>query len=122
MTPDRYVWQDREIRFDVQLSYVVEPNHSFLFANIVNCYRALELRPGEVLIDTLNNVEDTKGNSGEGGSLMITNLRIIWISSFDRSNLWTDCTVVNNLGLLGIRFVKMNSNRVLLNLVSTYKA
>jgi Bardet-Biedl syndrome 5 protein len=54
------VWQDREIRFDAQPSL-------------------LDLRTGETPIDSINSVEDTKGNNGEKGSLSITNLRLIWI-------------------------------------------
>lgn len=37
-----YVWQDREIRFDVHPSQ-------------------LDCRKGEVVIDSMNSVEDTKG-------------------------------------------------------------
>jgi hypothetical protein len=37
-------------------------------------------RSGEVQIDSINSVEDTKGNNGERGSLTITNLRLIWCS------------------------------------------
>ena len=54
------IWQDREIRFDTQPTQ-------------------LDLRSGEVQIDSINSVEDTKGNNGEKGSLSITNLRLIWI-------------------------------------------
>lgn len=54
------VWQDRDIRFDTQPGL-------------------LELRAGEAQIDSINSVEDTKGNNGEKGSLSITNLRLIWI-------------------------------------------
>ncbi|KAL1508579.1 hypothetical protein AB1Y20_004677 [Prymnesium parvum] len=54
------IWQDSDIRFDTHGS-------------------ALELRPGEVRIDSINSVEDTKGNNGEKGSLSITNLRLIWV-------------------------------------------
>jgi len=54
------VWQDRDIRFDTALSQ-------------------LAIRPGESQIDSINSVEDTKGNNGEKGSLAITNLRLIWI-------------------------------------------
>lgn len=60
-----FVWQDREIRFD---------SHPAL----------LECRKGEVIIDSMNSVEDTKGNNGERGSLVVTNLRLLWISH--RSN------------------------------------
>mmetsp|Transcript_18304 Transcript_18304/g.42618 ORF Transcript_18304/g.42618 Transcript_18304/m.42618 type:complete len:354 (-) Transcript_18304:203-1264(-) len=62
-------WQDREIRFDVS------PTH-------------LEMRRGEVEIDSINAVEDTKGNNGDKGSLCITNLRLIWRSQRSaRTNL-----------------------------------
>ena len=35
------------------------------------------LRKGEVLVDMINGVEDTKGNNGEKGFLVITNLRLL---------------------------------------------
>mmetsp|Transcript_7758 Transcript_7758/g.12410 ORF Transcript_7758/g.12410 Transcript_7758/m.12410 type:complete len:343 (+) Transcript_7758:83-1111(+) len=69
MALDNYVWQDREVRFDVAPS-------------------ALELRRGEFLIDAMNSVEDTKGNNGERGELSITNLRILWTAQRNkRTNL-----------------------------------
>jgi len=46
--------------------------------------RALENRKGEFQIDSMNSVEDTKGNNGERGELMITNLRMVWNSSRSR--------------------------------------
>jgi Bardet-Biedl syndrome 5 protein len=52
-------WQDRELKFDATAA-------------------EFELRPGEVLIDTLDQVEDTKGNNGEVGMLQVTNLRLLW--------------------------------------------
>lgn len=55
------VWEDRELRFDVK-------------ENLLSC------RKGEKIIDSINSVEDTKGNNGERGSLIVTNLRILWIS------------------------------------------
>ena len=55
------VWQDREIRFDTPL-------------------KNLQPRKGEVVIDSINSVEDTKGNNGERGKLFVTNLRLIWES------------------------------------------
>jgi len=55
------VWQDREIRFDVIVSELAQ-------------------RKGEVVVDSINSVEDTKGNNGDQGNLMITNLRLIWFS------------------------------------------
>jgi len=57
---DEGVWQDRDIRFDTSLAQ-------------------LAIRAGEFQIDSINSVEDTKGNNGEKGSLAITNLRLIWI-------------------------------------------
>eukprot|EP00753_Platysulcus_tardus_P008187 PLAT1577.1.p1 GENE.PLAT1577.1~~PLAT1577.1.p1 ORF type:complete len:346 (-),score=153.88 PLAT1577.1:76-1113(-) len=59
--PTEFVWQDREIRFDV-------PNSQ------------LEPRMSEVVIDELSSVEDTKGNNGERGTLIVTNLRLMWTS------------------------------------------
>src|SRR5262245_20311509 len=58
---EEYIWQDREIRFDCQ-------------------FGQLKPRRGEVEIDSINSVEDTKGNNGEKGALSITNLRVIWCS------------------------------------------
>ncbi|XP_072152557.1 BBSome complex member BBS5 [Bemisia tabaci] len=55
------LWQDKDIRFDV-------PNAD------------LRMGPGEKVIDQLDFVEDTKGNGGDKGKLIITNLRIIWHS------------------------------------------
>jgi hypothetical protein len=66
---DAGVWQDREIRFDVP-------------------FALLKPRRGEVEIDSINSVEDTKGNNGEKGQLAVTNLRLIWCSHKDpRTNL-----------------------------------
>ena len=31
-------------------------------------------------MDSINSVEDTKGNNGDRGSLIISNLRLIWFS------------------------------------------
>jgi Bardet-Biedl syndrome 5 protein len=56
-----YIWQDRELRFDSK-------------PHLLQC------RKGEQVIDSINSVEDTKGNNGERGSLIVTNLRIIWVS------------------------------------------
>lgn len=59
-----YVWQDREIRFDVP-------------------FRQLRPRRGEQEIDYINSVEDTKGNNGEKGKLAVTNLRLMWQQTKD---------------------------------------
>ncbi|GBN53730.1 Bardet-Biedl syndrome 5 [Araneus ventricosus] len=55
------LWQDRDIKFDLS---PVE----------------MQFHCGEKLIDKLDSVEDTKGNSGDAGKLFITNLRLIWQS------------------------------------------
>ncbi len=44
-------------------------------------YRQMKMRPGEILIDKLDSIEDTKGNAGDRGRLLITNLRVIWHSA-----------------------------------------
>lgn len=63
------VWEDRDVRFDV-------PSQQ------------LKMRAGEKLVDLLDSVEDTKGNGGDRGRLVVTNLRIIWHShSMIRVNL-----------------------------------
>ncbi|XP_062124208.1 Bardet-Biedl syndrome 5 protein homolog isoform X2 [Drosophila sulfurigaster albostrigata] len=38
------------------------------------------LRSGEKLLDTIYHIEDSKGNPGDTGKLLVTNLRIIWHS------------------------------------------
>ncbi|CAB3403489.1 unnamed protein product [Caenorhabditis bovis] len=53
------VWQDREIRFDVD-------------------HRLLRLINGEVQIAKMEHVEDTKGNNGDRGTMRVTNLRLVW--------------------------------------------
>ncbi|XP_049629436.1 Bardet-Biedl syndrome 5 protein [Suncus etruscus] len=63
------LWEDRSVRFDVSS-------------------QQMKTRPGEVLIDCLDSIEDTKGNNGDRGRLLVTNLRIIWHSlSLPRVNL-----------------------------------
>jgi Bardet-Biedl syndrome 5 protein len=78
---DDYVWQDREIRFDVPFSQ-------------------LRVRRGEFEIDSINSVEDTKGNNGEKGALSVSNLRIIWCSHKEpRTNLsiGMNCIISTNI-------------------------
>ncbi|XP_061413364.1 Bardet-Biedl syndrome 5 protein homolog isoform X2 [Lethenteron reissneri] len=63
------LWEDREVRFDVS-PQLMKP------------------RAGEFVLDTMESVEDTKGNNGESGRLVVTNLRVLWNSeSFYRINL-----------------------------------
>ncbi|KRX13314.1 Bardet-Biedl syndrome 5 protein [Trichinella nelsoni] len=40
----------------------------------------LKLRNGEFIVDKSHGIEDTKGNRGQKGTLIVTNLRIIWLS------------------------------------------
>ena len=53
------IWHDRDIRFDITA-------------------QEYSLRRGEFIIDTLDQVEDTKGNNGEKGMLCVSNLRLLW--------------------------------------------
>ncbi|KAG8223411.1 hypothetical protein J437_LFUL003684 [Ladona fulva] len=55
------LWEDRDVRFDL-------PRLN------------LNMRGGEKILDILNSVEDSKGNIGDIGRLIVTNLRIIWHS------------------------------------------
>ncbi|CAH0402545.1 unnamed protein product [Chilo suppressalis] len=55
------VWEDREVLFDLPFEY-------------------LRLRPGEKIFDRIEPIEDSKGNSGIKGRMVVTNLRIIWHS------------------------------------------
>ncbi|CAO1409508.1 unnamed protein product [Diamesa hyperborea] len=61
MAKPNAVWEDREIKFDVQ-----------------NIHK--KLRNGEKILDIIDSVEDTKGNLGDVGRVIITNLRIMWYS------------------------------------------
>lgn len=63
------IWQDREIRFDVD-------------------HKLLKLINGEVQVAKVENVEDTKGNNGDKGTMRVTNLRLIWhAASMPRINI-----------------------------------
>ncbi len=54
-----YIWQEREVRFDISK-------------------KEISLRKGEKCLDTISNIEDSKGNNGDVGCMMFTNLRIVW--------------------------------------------
>ena len=43
-------------------------------------FSQMKMRPGEMLIDKLDSIEDTKGNAGDKGRILVTNLRVIWHS------------------------------------------
>ncbi|GMT20190.1 hypothetical protein PFISCL1PPCAC_11487, partial [Pristionchus fissidentatus] len=73
------MWQDREIRFDVDT-------------------RMLRLIPGEFTLDRIENVEDTKGNNGDRGIFRITNLRLIWhAQTMPRINLSIGMNTVHGI-------------------------
>lgn len=59
MGEPNFIWQDRELRFDIPKNEI-------------------KLRKGEEALDTIANVEDLKGNNGEIGTFIFTNLRLIW--------------------------------------------
>jgi Bardet-Biedl syndrome 5 protein len=56
------LWQDRNIKFD-------SPD------------KWLQSRPGEFIIEKFDHIEDTKGNNGKQGQLIVTNLRMVWINT-----------------------------------------
>uniref|UniRef100_A0A671Q2R2 Bardet-Biedl syndrome 5 protein homolog n=1 Tax=Sinocyclocheilus anshuiensis TaxID=1608454 RepID=A0A671Q2R2_9TELE len=60
--------------------------------------RQMKTRPGEALIDCLDSIEDTKGNNGDRGRLLVTNLRIIWHSlALPRVNLSVGYNCIINI-------------------------
>ncbi len=61
------LWQDKEILFDVQKPQLV-----------IKLIISQTLRSGETAVDTLNNIEDTKGNNGDLGTMIFSNLRMLW--------------------------------------------
>ena len=81
MSEANTIWQDREIRFD-------------------GPPKTLENRSGEYIIDSINSVEDTKGNNGERGSLIVTNLRILWVAHTNtKTNLSIGLNTVLNINV-----------------------
>ncbi|KAM7154125.1 Bardet-Biedl syndrome 5 protein isoform X3 [Terrapene carolina triunguis] len=73
------LWEDRDVRFDISP-------------------QQMKMRPGEVLIDCLDSIEDTKGNNGDRGRLLVTNLRIIWHSlALPRVNLSVGYNCIINI-------------------------
>ncbi|KAI5606377.1 Bardet-Biedl syndrome 5 protein-like, partial [Silurus asotus] len=49
------LWEDRDVRFDITP-------------------QQMKTRPGEVLIDCLDSIEDTKGNNGDRGAYLISSI------------------------------------------------
>lgn len=89
-----YVWQDREIRFDSKPQLLncrrgekIIGNSIFIITFCLLCCNNVAIVISDIsltvtvtMTDSINSVEDTKGNNGERGSLIVTNLRILWIS------------------------------------------
>lgn len=66
------IWQDREIKFDVELRYCNVESKSKKISAVrwqSFSFSQMKMRPGEFLIERLENVEDTKGNNGDKGKL-----------------------------------------------------
>jgi len=87
MHPDQSLtsclWRDRECRFDLKEA-------------------DLRQDKGEVLVDHLGEIEDTKGNNGQKGRLLVTNLRLVWISDRRvRTNLSIGYSAILNLAIRG---------------------
>ncbi|XP_043276238.1 Bardet-Biedl syndrome 5 protein homolog [Venturia canescens] len=96
------MWQDNEVRFDI---------------SVVN----LQMRPGELLIDKLDMVEDTKGNAGDRGRLIISNLRIIWHSlTLPRINLSIGYATVVNVTTKNVHTIHGGSTQALY-ILTTYR-
>nr|CTP80905.1 BMA-BBS-5 [Brugia malayi] len=73
------IWQDRDIRFDINP-------------------RLLQLISGEHLVERIDGVEDTKGNCGDKGILRITNLRLTWhATAIPRINLSLGYNTINGV-------------------------
>lgn len=56
-------------------------------------------------MDSMNDVEDTKGNNGDRGAMIITNLRMIWFCEMDKKinlSIGYDC-------ILGMELKDVNS-------------
>ncbi|XP_023165360.2 Bardet-Biedl syndrome 5 protein homolog isoform X2 [Drosophila hydei] len=61
ITQQNMLWEDKEVKFDVPQLHT-------------------RLHSGEKILDTINHIEDSKGNPGDTGKLLVTNLRILWHS------------------------------------------
>ncbi|GAB1601059.1 Bardet-Biedl syndrome 5 protein homolog isoform X1 [Argonauta hians] len=73
------VWEDTEIKFDINSAQ-------------------MQTRRGEIIFDIVDSVEDTKGNNGERGRLIVTNLRIIWhAQALPRINLSIGLSCIVNI-------------------------
>lgn len=77
------VWEDREIKFDVT-NVLVITNHNLIISNngikILPHFSHKKLHSGERILEIIDSVEDSKGNAGDVGRIVVSNLRIIWFS------------------------------------------
>ena len=91
---DEAVWQDREIRFDLGPQELQCRRGELPLKSLVCCPASIQchslihyhsLPPATALSAPLQEeVEDTKGNNGERGDLLLTNLRLLWVSKRQR--------------------------------------
>ncbi|XP_033227509.1 Bardet-Biedl syndrome 5 protein homolog [Belonocnema kinseyi] len=96
------MWQDSEVRFDIPFSQ-------------------LEMRLGELVIDKIDLIEDNKGNAGDRGRLLITNLRIIWHSStYPRINLSIGYNTIVNVKTKAVNTV-FGGNTQALHVLSSFR-
>lgn len=74
----------------------------------------MKMRPGEILIDKLDSIEDTKGNAGDKGRILVTNLRVIWHSqSMPRVSLCKCAEPRTKVKLKSQMISKLNQLRII---------
>lgn len=90
------VWQDRETRFDLSFRLVfcfvekrslydsLAGQYSHPIVSSRHVFSLLKPRPGEEEIDSMNSIEDTKGNNGEKG----INASLIFLLSLSYHHCW----------------------------------
>ncbi|KFD56023.1 hypothetical protein M514_03147 [Trichuris suis] len=78
------IWEDRDIQFDLDS-------------------KLLKLRNGEFIVEKSHGVEDTKGSCGQKGTLVITNLRIIWFAH-------ATCKINLSIGFNAVTGIRTRSN------------
>jgi len=97
------LWEDREIRFDLNKEQLC-------------------LREGEHLVQNHGRVEDTKGNPGKKGELFITNLRVIWKSiESPKVNLSIGLSAIHGIYTKKSESVSTNQKTTFFYLSSIYR-
>lgn len=78
---------DFRSKYFIKISLCIHIKHNIHLWNmplyshhICFIYSHKTLRNGERVLDVIDSVEDTKGNSGDIGRVIVTNLRIMWYS------------------------------------------